>query len=631
MVADSMLSLYRRTDGKSPYWWLKFVVPESLQAQLGTLKRVSTGQTDKTLARQAALLKVAEWCAPLLASGPPTGAQPERQSEDEPLEPALRTVVLSHELIEELCRARREATMWSAEDDLNGVSFDGLEHEIKGETGNASSADGFASEKHEDAARGDLPPGVVKNATFSDHFIEWAPRLRSVIERGRNSTEFDDVADEAVEFAAVLGYHVRTDDPALVAFVRSLAIADLRAYKAVKAVREGESSEADGFAAVAPAAGSHRLSYLLLQWRANRSRHLRPETAELYASRFRVFIEYLHDIPSRIVTRTHVTRFLEEKVYSGELTEKTANGGYLPALRSVFGYARSVELIDQNPTEGISKPKLSKAERDQQQNRRLPFSTAQLNVLFASAWYAAAAHDVGHSAAAVGHARYWVPLLQLFQNLRPEEACQLEVTDVAVIDGVQALRVEEVLEPVDRDDGHRPLKRLKSVKSAASQRWLPVHQTLLDLDWVEFVSARQAQSEKGWLFPELPRGKNNSDAFGKRFNDFLHKRLQLADVVQYGLRHTWEDERRRAQAHAASTGGAWPPGMYFAIAGRATTEDEEGSAAHYGQGYDLEDMKFFLDQLQFKGVIWPARWSEWVKLYGPLGRDARVRRTAATG
>ena len=608
---------------QSPYWWLRFVVPEPLHAQLGTLKRVSTEQTDKKLARQAALRKVAEWCAPLLEPVPP-----DSKSEDESLEPHLRSVVLNHELIDELCRARREATMWSAEDDVNGVSFDGLEHEIKAETGSTSSVDGSTPDRHDDTARRELPPGVVRNTGFSEHFSEWEPRLRSVIERGRNSTEFDDVAEEAVEFAAVLGYRVTTDDPAFVAFVRSLAISDLRAYKAVKAVREGESSEAEGFAAVAPAAGSHRLSYLLEQWKANRSRHLKPGTVDLYASRFRVLIEHLHDIPSRIVTRTHVTRFLENNVYGGVLTEKTANAGYLPALRSVFKYAASVGLIDHDPTEGISKPKLSKAERDQQQKKRLPFSAAQLNLLFASAWYADAAHVAGQSAAVAGHARYWVPLLELFQNLRPEEACQLEVTDVAVVDGVQAFRVEEVLEAVDNDDGYHALKRRKSVKSASSQRWLPVHQTLLDLGWVEFVSARQAQSPTGWLFPELSRGKNNSDAFGKRFNEFLHQRLKL-DVVQYGLRHAWEDERRRAQAHAASKGGAWPPGMYFAIAGRAMTEGEEGSAANYGQGYELEDMKFFLDQLQYGGVTLPAHWSEWTRLYAAPGCDLLARPTVA--
>jgi hypothetical protein len=145
-----------------------------------------------------------------------------------------------------------------------------------------------------------------------------------------------------------------------------------------------------------------------------------------------------------------------------------------------------------------------------------------------------------------------------------------------------------------------------------------MHQTLLDLGWAEFVSARKAESASGWLFPELSRGKNNSDAFNKRFNDFLRKRLQLG-VVQYGLRHTWEDERRRAMARAASTHGTWPPGMYFAIAGRAATEKEEGSGANYGRGYDLKDMKFFLDQLQFEGVIWPVPWPEWVSLYGPSG------------
>ncbi|MFM0347314.1 site-specific integrase [Paraburkholderia sp. RL17-347-BIC-D] len=604
-----MLYLFKRKDGKSPYYWLSFIVPEPLQAQLGKRKRVSTKQTDKDLARQEALRLVAEWCAPLLPPAEPASESPE---------PAPRPVVLSPDLIEELSRARREATMWSAEDDANGVSFEGFEHEVKGKTSDVSSVGENTVGRQNDIMKRDLPPGVVKHNSLSEHFLEWEPRLRSVIESGRNSSDFDDVAAEAVDFAAVLDYAVNVDDPMFVAFVRNFAIADRRSYKAIQSGRAGDPSEADGFAGVTPAAGSHKLGYLLKEWRDNRSRHLKPDTVELYSSRFQVFIEFVHDIPSRIVSKVHVTRFLEHSVYGGSLSEKTANAGYLPALRAIFGYAASVNLIDTNPTVDVSKPKLSKSERKLKQKKRRPFSTAELNALFASPWYTSKARDIGQSKAITGNARYWVPLLELFQNLRPEEACQLEISDVGNIDGTPALRVEEVIEIEEGDDGRRPLLRRKSVKSSASQRWLPVHQTLLDLGWAEFVASRQRGAATGWLFPELPRGKNNSDAFSKRFNDFLHKRLEL-DIVQYGLRHAWEDERRRAQAQASKAQSAWPPGMYFRIAGRATTEDEEGSGANYGEGYDVVDIKGFLDQLKFKGVNWPVRWTEWVKLYGPPG------------
>lgn len=618
MTADSILSLYKRKDGKSPYWWLRFVVPEPLQAQLGTLKRGSTEQTDKRLARKEACRLMAEWCAPLL---PPVGVS--AAPADEPLdlnglppETPLRLVTLTHELIEELCRARRDATMWSAEDDMNGVSSEGLEHEDEptGEMSGVSSVDESTMGEHEDAMDGDLPPGVF---TLTEHFSEWEPRLRSVIERGPRSADFRAVANEAVDFAAVLGYQVSTNDPAFVAFVRNFAISEMRSYKAIQGAREGEVTEAVGFAGVPPAAGSHKLGYLLEQWQANRTRHLKPATAELYSTRFRAFVEHVNDIPCRAVTSLHVTRFLEDMVYGGHLTEKTANAGYLPALRAVFTYGVSIQLIDQNPMLDISKPKLSKAERAAQTKKRRPFSTGELNVLFASRWYTDKSRDLGRSAAVAGHARYWVPLIELCQNLRPEEACQLEVTDVAVIDGTHALRVEEVIATSADDDGRRPLEREKSVKSEASKRWIPVHQRLLDLGWAEFVTSRKNATPVGWLFPELRRGKNNSDAFNKRFNDFLQKKLNLK-LVQYGLRHTWEDERRRAQAHASSTQCAWPPGMFFAIAGRASTEEEEGSAANYGEGYDVRDLKFFLDQLQFGGVNWPMRWPEWARLYGQL-------------
>lgn len=633
MTAESLVSLYKRKDGKSPYYYVKFDVPEPLQEQLGTaLKRESTKQTDKRLARTEALRLVANWCKPLLEPVPSASVspEPERESDGESLEPHLRRVALSHELIDELCRARRDATMWSAEDDANGVSFEGERSMSESEFASALSKSKVAQDKLVEAlterSSGKLPPeGELMMDKLSDHYAFWEPRYNSVIESGRRSSDFDEVADEAVDFAAILGYSISAEDPAFVAFVRSFAISERRAFKAIQVHRLGEPSEAEGFAGVPAAAGSHKLSYLLEQWQSNRSRHLKPATVDLYSARFNVFVEHVHNVPSRIVTRTHVTRFLEDSVYGGTLTEKTANAGYLPALRAVFGYARAVGFIDIDPTVGISKPKLSKSEQAAQEKKRKPFSTEQLNALFASVWYAGDASDIGRSQVVVGNARYWVPLLQLFQNLRPEEACQLEMSDAAVIDGTHAIRVEEVIELEENDNGRHPLVRRKSVKSTASQRWAPVHQRLLELGWAEFVAARYAEAAAArsgdktttWLFPELPRGKNNSDAFGKRFNDFLHNRLKL-DVVQYSLRHAWEDERRRAQALASQTGGAWPEGMYFAIAGRAHAGEEEGSGGEYGEGYGLDDKKFFLDQLQFKGVVWPILWPEWVKQYGPL-------------
>jgi integrase len=570
LLSDSMFKLYKRSDDKSHCYYVKLVVPLSLQGQLGKVKRRSTKQTDRAKAHAEALRMVATWCAGLVE--PATSRAPE---------PDGRQVRLTDELADELCRGRRQAVMWSAEHDVNVDAFDE-------ENGHVSLAETAA---------------------------EWAPRYSSVVEQGRRSTHFADVAELATEWAWSLGYELAADDPGLTSFVRKFAIAEKRANRAIDAARNGEPGEADGLSSIPVAAGAHKLGSLLTQWEQNRSRHIVPESRELYAARFRAFIDFVDDIPYPVVSKAHITRFLEHLVFEQDLSENTVNDGYLPALQAVFSYAHSMNRIDVNPAEGVSKPKRHRSERATRKRERPPFDKSTLDIFFSSSWYAGLSASVGRSGAVIGHARFWVPLLQLLQHLRPEEACQLELSDVGVKQGVPAICVEEEFVVEADDDKRSSMPRRKRAKSSATKRWVPVHEQLLKLGWLEFVEAARKNSGQGWLFPELPRGKNNSDAFGKKINRYLHTSLQLAQV-QYSLRHTWEDERRRAQSSAAMASAAWPPGMYFAIAGRATTA-EEGSGSGYGEGYDVSDMKPFLNQLRFDGVTWPMNWAHWNDLYGP--------------
>lgn len=579
LLSDSMFSLFKRTDGKSPFYWVRLDVPPPLQSQLGKTKRASTKHTDKAKALAEALRIVTRWCAGLV------------EVTDEGRDG--RKVALTDELAEEICRARREAVMWSAEHDVNVNSFDDEE--------------GYA--------------------TLAESVAQWEPRYGSVIEHGRRSQDFADVAELATQWAWSLGYELSDNDPKLVAFVRKFAMAERRAQKAIAAARQGEPSEADGFSSEPAVSGSHKLGHLLAQWEQNRSRHIVPESLEQYTARFRAFIDFVDDIPYSIVTKAHVTKFLEYLVFDRDLAENTVNDGYFPALQAVFSYAHAVNLIVVNPTEGVSKPKRHKSERAARRKGRIPFDDESLNRFFTSDWYAAPTDSMGRSAAVVGHARYWVPLLQLLQHLRPEEACQLEWSDVGTKVGVPAICVEEEFVEEPTDDKRRSMPRRKRAKSSATKRWVPVHEKLLRLGWQQFLDAARPASGEGWLFPELRRGKNNSDAFGKKLNRYLHDTLKL-EQVQYSLRHRWEDERRRAQAAASLRNGSWPPGMYFAIAGRATTE-EEGSGGGYGEGYDVGDMKPFLDQLSFDGVRWPSAWSEWNFSCGPEMGDKRILGGAA--
>ncbi len=73
--------------------------------------------------------------------------------------------------------------------------------------------------------------------------------------------------------------------------------------------------------------------------------------------------------------------------------------------------------------------------------------------------------------------RHWVPLLATFSGFRLEEACQLLTTDIIKIDGIWCANCDWY------DDNGNAVKRLKNINAKRIQ---PLHQTLLDLGFLEF-------------------------------------------------------------------------------------------------------------------------------------------------
>lgn len=177
----------------------------------------------------------------------------------------------------------------------------------------------------------------------------------------------------------------------------------------------------------------------------------------------------------------------------GTLSPASVNG-YMTKFRAVMNFAANEGWIEKNPAKG-----LQVIDRVRRRDKRLPFSVEQLRLIFDAPIYRGCVDDwAGYSTPGHAHprrGRFWVPLIALFSGMRMNEICQLHAADIHRLDGVDCFFVTEG--PSDSDNGKR-------LKTAASERFIPVHPTLVDLGFMSFVEERRAAGAVR-LFSELQK------------------------------------------------------------------------------------------------------------------------------
>ena len=255
---------------------------------------------------------------------------------------------------------------------------------------------------------------------------------------------------------------------------------------------------------------------------------------------------------------------------------------YLNKLNGVLNWAVAEEHLDRNPAKGLRVPDQT-ARRD----KRLPFSAHQLQAIFNAPLYTGCRDD-GHGYAIVGperprNARFWIPLLSLFEGLRLNEACQLDVADVRRIEGVDCLVISE------RSDAAQTDKRLKTV---SSERVVPVHFELIELGFIDFVAQRKRSGEIK-LFSEVGMGATGyrSTTFSAWFRRFIVRAHAAAPKTCFhSFRHNFRDALREARIDrdVALTLGGW------ASAGSVASVSDA-----YGSGYRMTTLKDAIDQVRY--------------------------------
>lgn len=224
------------------------------------------------------------------------------------------------------------------------------------------------------------------------------------------------------------------------------------------------------------------------------------------------------------VTPKHIMAFRTARTQADGNSLKTFDLK-LTALRNFFGWARKNGHYPNTdlPTQG----QRSLTKRDERRITKSyePFTFDELQKIFEPKTYRKQNCKQPHY--------YWLPLLALFTGARIEELCQLDLADVRHYRNIPYIDLNEL------DD--------KGLKTPAATRRVPLHSTLIDLGFLEYVTdVKKALPNAKKIFPYLV-----VDKFGKRStaaSKKMNRYLAVAGVknsrakVFHSFRHTANQE-----------------------------------------------------------------------------------------
>jgi integrase len=281
------------------------------------------------------------------------------------------------------------------------------------------------------------------------------------------------------------------------------------------------------------------LSDLFEYWQTQHKR--KPRTLLEFKTAVARFNKLHGEMPAATIGKAHLVKFKDSLIGRGLARATVVK--QLAALRAILQLAVDNEKLKANPASGVRMPKVKMKEK-----ARLPFSVADLNVIFQSPIFT---HGERPRAAG-GEAAHWLPLLALFTGARLGELGQLHPSDVKELDGVPYL---EITDEGDQDGGQR------SIKTESSRRRVPIHPELIACGFLEYVSEMRARKAKR-LFPALVEDSAGrlTGNWSKWFGRYLRDAIGISDPKKtfHSFRHSFKDACREADiredVHDALTG-----------------------------------------------------------------------------
>lgn len=234
--------------------------------------------------------------------------------------------------------------------------------------------------------------------------------------------------------------------------------------------------------------GGTTIQEMVPRFATRRRNNLAVKSLYEYGNYHRKFVEWLElrkkskRIPVHSITRADIADFIEDLQHDG-LSNRTISQKYLAAINGLFTLAQSMGVLPAGQalvTHGhkvFSKKDVIKASLT---NSHKPFTDDELKAIFQPSLLNKCERP----------ADFWLPMLGLFTGGRLNELCQLDVADIRQHKGIWGISFID-----DAPD--------KSLKSPAARRTIPVHSTLLECGFLDYVEDAKRRGDGRKLFPYL--------------------------------------------------------------------------------------------------------------------------------
>ena len=189
------------------------------------------------------------------------------------------------------------------------------------------------------------------------------------------------------------------------------------------------------------------------------------------------------------------------------ISDKT-RAEYLGQLKGILEYVHSCGFIASDLSSHIEIPNAKQSKTIE----RLPFSNNDLAKMFPGEDYGV---DFGRKASGFDEdAKFWIPLMAAFSGARLEKICQLKTSDIKT-DKETGIIYADITEGGIAADGEK-----KKTKSKSSVRPIPIHSTLINIGFMDYVKARKKDTTDKALF-KLKRDKQGR--LGKGFSNWFSR------------------------------------------------------------------------------------------------------------
>jgi len=205
---------------------------------------------------------------------------------------------------------------------------------------------------------------------------------------------------------------------------------------------------------------------------------------------------------------------------------------HMSRISSLMKWAVKHDYVAKNNAEGLTMKKKKGGEP-----KRFPFTKDELKKLIESPLYTKTNAQKPHE--------FFLPLIALFQGMRMNEICQLDVTDIIHKDGYDCIDIND----------NAPDKKLKTPNA---RRIVPVHPTLKAIGFLDYVEyMRQQSHRKLWTALKFTKKDNSyKHQYSKDWNNYCDKFIVDAKGKDFhSFRYTIVNELKQKKVDQALVSG----------------------------------------------------------------------------